>query len=304
MSNIGNDITFDELRRQFCDLEKVAATLRAKLTEAEAQRGTLQADIDRYLEQDNENTYREQWLVEREAHRMVFKALSNATQMAERMEEVLKKPHEIRRNDDGSLDEIVGFAFVHLEQMDDHFWWMGLNTTDGRMLHVTFTTPRGKIAAKVEDQGPDDYWKQAIGGEGEEGALKAVCEHLVRGEAKASQRMCFECYGNLVESQPLAALKRLEQAIDHLADHAPLDLMKPRQIQERIRQIRGEPHMHKASIGSDQCDICLLDIRDGVHRVGVNPRLGAMSVVGIWAIIVILGAGLIWAILTGYFPSF
>jgi len=38
---------------------------------------------------------------------------------------------EIRRNDDGSVDEIVGSGFFHLEQMDDDLWWCGLYPARG-----------------------------------------------------------------------------------------------------------------------------------------------------------------------------
>jgi hypothetical protein len=59
-------------------------------------------------------------------------------------------PLEIRRNADGSLDEIVcDGAFVHLEQMDSDHWWMAIEK-DGRTIHVNFHA-RGKIRARCED---------------------------------------------------------------------------------------------------------------------------------------------------------
>ena len=51
---------------------------------------------------------------------------------------------EIRLNDDGSLDEVVGVGEFHLEQMDDGHWWMQLGD-----VHVHLTA-RGKITANVE----------------------------------------------------------------------------------------------------------------------------------------------------------
>lgn len=68
-------------------------------------------------------------------------------------------------------------------------------------------------------------------------------------------------------------MSRLERAIEHLANHAPFDLMSPHEIQKRLLQILGEPHTHKASIGSDMCDICLRDLRDDIHLKLVDPKL-------------------------------
>lgn len=61
---------------------------------------------------------------------------------------------EIRKNDDGTLDEV--FAPVvqnfHLEQMDDGHWWLGFEA-DGRSWHMNFHA-RGKITARISDEGP------------------------------------------------------------------------------------------------------------------------------------------------------
>ena len=39
---------------------------------------------------------------------------------------------EIRRNDDGSIDEVVADAkFVHIEQMSDDGWYIGIDAADG-----------------------------------------------------------------------------------------------------------------------------------------------------------------------------
>lgn len=62
-------------------------------------------------------------------------------------------PIEIRRNDDGSLDEVVAQnVFVHLEQMADNSWWMGVSTPDNaHLIHVNFYS-EGTIEAEAEDQ--------------------------------------------------------------------------------------------------------------------------------------------------------
>lgn len=62
-------------------------------------------------------------------------------------------PIEIRRNRNGSLDEVVAQnVFVHLEQMADNSWWMGVSTPDNaHLIHVNFYS-EGTIEAEAEDQ--------------------------------------------------------------------------------------------------------------------------------------------------------
>ena len=47
---------------------------------------------------------------------------------------------KIRKNNDGSLDEIVAKdCQVHLEQMDNNHWWLSIaNQNSSRELHVEF----------------------------------------------------------------------------------------------------------------------------------------------------------------------
>lgn len=48
-------------------------------------------------------------------------------------------PIEIRRNADGTLDEVVANdVFVHLEQMVENSWWMGVSTANNS--HLVLTT--------------------------------------------------------------------------------------------------------------------------------------------------------------------
>lgn len=66
-------------------------------------------------------------------------------------------PIEIRRNRDGSLDEVVAQnVFVHLEQMANNSWWMGVSTPDNaHLVHVNFYS-EGVIEAEAEDQRVDE----------------------------------------------------------------------------------------------------------------------------------------------------
>ncbi len=78
-----------------------------------------------------------------------------------------KPGHEIRLNDNGTLDEVVGWGFFHLEQMSAGHWWLSIDTEDGRMIHVNFYTNNGKtILAFVEDQGKSDLWLKKLADEG------------------------------------------------------------------------------------------------------------------------------------------
>ena len=69
--------------------------------------------------------------------------------MSERSE--FDGPVEIRRNTDGTLDEIVAnnIAQIHVEQMDNRHWWMGLYAHDGNSWAVNFTTPRATISCDI-----------------------------------------------------------------------------------------------------------------------------------------------------------
>ncbi len=63
------------------------------------------------------------------------------------------QPPEVRRNDDGSLDEVVAHnAFVHLEQMDDDQWWLGV-TVGLSTVHVNLSSKK-RIRAIVEVDDP------------------------------------------------------------------------------------------------------------------------------------------------------
>lgn len=64
--------------------------------------------------------------------------------------------------------------------------------------------------------------------------------------------------------------RRICRAIGHYAGHAPLDLKSPAEIQRDLFAICGEPHVHVASIGSGECDLCLHDFRHEIHKRSVR----------------------------------
>lgn len=61
----------------------------------------------------------------------------------------------VRRNDDGTLDEIVAHdvRLFHLEQQDDGAWWIGVDAADGQHYMINLES-RGRIVAMVELDGP------------------------------------------------------------------------------------------------------------------------------------------------------
>lgn len=62
------------------------------------------------------------------------------------------EPVEIRRNDDGSIDEvIVKGATVCIEQMYDDLWTMGASTSGGRTWLFQFTREGKAIVLKCVD---------------------------------------------------------------------------------------------------------------------------------------------------------
>ncbi len=59
---------------------------------------------------------------------------------------------EVRCNDDGSLDELVGVGHFHLEQMSATHWWMLLETEVG-CVHVNLQS-KATIKAYFEKEPP------------------------------------------------------------------------------------------------------------------------------------------------------
>mgnify|MGYP006180258757 CR=1 FL=1 len=55
------------------------------------------------------------------------------------------------------------------------------------------------------------------------------------------------------------------RALRQYASLAPLDILSARQIQSDLKAIAGEGHVHRASIGSNECWVCGRDLRDPVH---------------------------------------
>ena len=72
---------------------------------------------------------------------------------------------------------------------------------------------------------------------------------------------CKECKLLRAENQ------RLRETLRSYANHHPLNLKSPGQIQRDLLAICGDKHMHVAGIG-DTCAICHRDLRDDVHTRG------------------------------------
>ena len=55
-------------------------------------------------------------------------------------------PFDVKLNTDLTVDEMfIEGSYVHIEQMSDACYWMGIELTGGDLLHVNFWTPRTRI---------------------------------------------------------------------------------------------------------------------------------------------------------------
>lgn len=59
--------------------------------------------------------------------------------------------------------------------------------------------------------------------------------------------------------------KTIERALRQYADLGMFDGRSMRGIQVDLRAIAGDKHIHRASIGSDECILCCRYLRDEIH---------------------------------------
>ena len=69
---------------------------------------------------------------------------------SDRQQLVAERPPEVRTNDDGTLDEVVGRGYFHLEQMSATHWWMAFES-GGRRVHVNLHS-KATIKANAEGE--------------------------------------------------------------------------------------------------------------------------------------------------------
>lgn len=70
---------------------------------------------------------------------------------------------EIRLNEDGTLDEVCAWGFVHLEQMDTNCWLLLIDTVDGKRLRVPLSTKRSALKAFAEVDGASTFATALLG---------------------------------------------------------------------------------------------------------------------------------------------
>lgn len=58
----------------------------------------------------------------------------------------------------------------------------------------------------------------------------------------------------------------MERALRRYAAIQPIDLKSMGEVQDDLRAIAGDRHMHRKSIGSDECLLCGHDLRHEVHQ--------------------------------------
>lgn len=70
---------------------------------------------------------------------------------------VLVSNIDVRRDDSGELDEIVGYGEFHVEQMSASHWWLRFEANAEAV--IVNLSSKGKIKAIAEDDGAMDEWK-------------------------------------------------------------------------------------------------------------------------------------------------
>lgn len=137
---------------------------------------------------------------------------------------------EVRRNDDGSLDEIVGSGRYHLEQMADDHWWMQLGP------HIVHLMAKGKITAitetEADDPAPLPREPQVSGG----GVFRELAERAIpflRDEG--------EKYDDDGSNEPLELAREIEHALDSNHPEASSALLV-----ERLKEHAAECREAKA----------------------------------------------------------
>ena len=68
---------------------------------------------------------------------------------------------EIRNNEDGSLDEVCGQGFVHLEQMDFGAWWLGLDAPRGEPRDHCRVWVSGRLGWPVWRDPEGAWWRSS-----------------------------------------------------------------------------------------------------------------------------------------------
>ncbi len=66
-------------------------------------------------------------------------------------------------------------------------------------------------------------------------------------------------------------IERMKEALRTYAAVQPLHSKPPGQLQDDLRAIAGQEHIHVASIGSDSCLVCCCDRRAPVHKRMPRP---------------------------------
>ncbi len=77
---------------------------------------------------------------------------TRATTTRQRVGASSREPYRVGlRHDDATLDELLCSlpSFVHLEQMSDDAWWLGVDLADGRQIHVNLTTGGKRRGARI-----------------------------------------------------------------------------------------------------------------------------------------------------------
>ena len=82
------------------------------------------------------------------------------------------KPLEIRRNDDGSIDEIVGSGSIHIEQMTERDWFIEIIEAGGVEHRFWLGAKRAHVDVTHTETTPPDRAREQEPSPAREGASK------------------------------------------------------------------------------------------------------------------------------------
>ena len=135
----------------------------------------------------------------------------------------------IRPREDGTLDEVVVShpAVVHLEQMDEGSWWLGIDLVDGRRVTVNLSTKRNARVYGMAD---------VSGARLDIVAIEAELGRKVVSKSEL-KRLAVQMYQKLPRRGGVTALKRAIKLAEARGDTEAVEALQRRLVE--VARISG-----------------------------------------------------------------